>query len=204
MEEQQSPKEIYEQKKAERERQKQQQKKAHSQNESKTGNKMLTYVMWIVLAALVGYGLFVWIQKAGPQGEDLSVGYEIQGRQHVEQGADHPSYNSNPPSSGWHYASPARGGFYEEPLADEQVIHNLEHGDIWIAYHPDISDEALETLKTFAGQYVVVSPRAENEGDISLAAWGRVDTFDIENGVDEQRINDFIKRYDNRGPEKVR
>jgi len=85
------------------------------------------------------------------------------------------------------------------------VIHNLEHGDIWIAYHFDISGEAKEILESFAGQYVVVSPRFENEGDISLVAWGRVDTFDIENGViDKGRIKDFISRYYNRGPERVR
>jgi len=62
-----------------------------------------------------------------------------------------------------------------------------------------------DTLESFAGQYVVVSPRALNDGDISLVAWGRVDMFDIENGVvDEGRIKDFISQYDNRGPEKVR
>ena len=51
----------------------------------------------------------------------------------------------------------------------------------------------------------MVSPRPENEGDISLIAWGRVDTFNIKNSiVDEERITDFIRRYDNHGPEKVR
>ena len=90
-------------------------------------------------------------------------------------------------------------------MPDERVIHNLEHGDVWIAYHPDISDETKETLKSFAGQYVVVSPRLQNEGGVSLVAWGRIDTFDVENEpVDEGRIRDFIRRYDNRGPEKVR
>lgn len=76
---------------------------------------------------------------------------------------------------------------------------------IWIAYHPNLSDAAKEVLLSFAGRYVVVSSRGENEGDISLVAWGRVDTFNIEGDtVNEGRIKDFIKRYDNRGPENVR
>jgi len=172
---------------------------------AKMRKSITQYAIWLLIIVAIGYGIFLLAQTAGPDGEDFSTRYEIQGRDHIADGAVHPEYNSNPPSSGWHYASPARGGFYEELLPDEQVIHNLEHGDIWIAYHSDISGEAKEILESFAGRYVVVSPRFENEGDISLVAWGRVDTFDIENGViDEVRIKDFIKRYDNRGPEKVR
>lgn len=171
----------------------------------KTKRTITQYSIWILVVVAVLYGIFWLAQNAGPDGEDFSVAYDIQGRDHIREGADHPEYNSNPPSSGWHYSSPARGGFYEEPLPDEQVIHNLEHGDIWIAYHPDVSDEVKATLESFAGRYVVVSPRSENDGDISLVAWGRVDTFDVEDElVDQIRIQDFIKRYDNRGPEKVR
>lgn len=171
----------------------------------KTKKSFVRYSLWIVIVVAVGYGIFLLAQTAGPEGEDFSVAYSIQGRDHIADGATHPPYNSNPPSSGSHYTTTARGGFYEESLPDERVIHNLEHGDVWIAYHPDISDEAKETLESFAGQYVVVSPRRDNKGDISLVAWGRVDIFNVENGtVDEQRIRDFISRYDNRGPEKVR
>ncbi|MEX2013853.1 MAG: DUF3105 domain-containing protein [Parcubacteria group bacterium] len=166
---------------------------------------LMRYALWIVLLLVIGYGLFLLAQNAVPDGEDFSVAHSIQGQQHIDVGSSHPSYNSNPPSSGWHYVSPARGGFYNEMLPDEQVIHNLEHGDIWIAYHPGTSEEIRDMLESFAGQYVVVSPRTGNGGDISLVAWGRVDTFSAEDGiVDEGRIRDFIKRYDNRGPEKVR
>jgi len=159
----------------------------------------------VVFFVVVLYGIIFLVRLSAPQSDDFSTTFPIQGRQHIAVGEETKQYNSNPPSSGDHYGQTARGGFYDEPLADETVIHNLEHGDIWIAYHPKISSEAKETLKKFAGQYVVVSPRSQNDGNISLVAWGRVDTFDIENdAVDEHRIQDFISRYDNRGPEKVR
>lgn len=171
----------------------------------KTKKSLVRYGLRIIMVAVIGYSIFLLAQSAGPDGKDFSVAYSIQGRDHIADGETHPPYNSNPPSSGSHYAVPARGGFYEEFLPDEQAIHNLEHGDVWIAYRPGIGDNAKKTLKSFAGQYIVVSPRPENEGDVSLVAWGRVDTFDIENEfVDEGRIRDFIRRYDNRGPEKVR
>jgi len=197
------PKNDYEQKKQEREAVLE--KERLQVRRAKLQRSVTKYALWILVIAVVLYGTFLLVQSAGPDGEDFSVVYDIQSRDHIADGASHPEYNSNPPSSGWHYSSPARGGFYSESLPDEIVIHNLEHGDIWIAYHPDISDEAKNVLESFAGQYVVVSPRTENGGDISLVAWGRVDTFDIENDiVNEGRIRDFIKRYDNRGPEKVR
>jgi len=168
-------------------------------------NKIIKRSIWIVVIALALYGVFYFAQITGPQGEDFSISYEIQGREHIADGSSHPEYNSNPPSSGWHYESPAEGGFYSEALVDETVIHNLEHGDIWIAYQEDINEEVVEILKSFAGPYIVVSPREANTHDIALVAWGRVDAFDLdETGTLEQRISDFIKRYDNRGPEKVR
>lgn len=193
----------YEQKKQERELARE--KERAQVQRVKIQKSVTKYAIWLVVIVATGYGIFLLAQTAGPEGEDFSVAYDIQGREHIADGSTHPEYNSNPPSSGWHYASPARGGFYDEPLPDEQVIHNLEHGDIWIAYHPDLSQDIIDSLESFAGQYVVVSPRINNEGDISLVSWGRVDTFDVENGiVDEGRIRDFISRYDNRGPEKVR
>lgn len=193
----------YKSKKQERERVREEERKRAKME--KTKKSLMRYGLWIAVIAIVGYGLFLLARTAGPDGEDFSTKYDIQGRDHIANGAEHPSYNSNPPSSGWHYASPARGGFYDEPLPDEQVIHNLEHGDIWIAYHPRVSDEVKSILKKFAGRYVVVSPRSENEGDISLVAWGRVDTFSVENEIlDEKRVKDFISRYDNRGPENIR
>lgn len=193
----------YEIKKQERERARKEKYKGVQAEQVK--KSFLRYGIWAGIAVLVGYGVFLLMRATGPQGEDHSTAYDIQSREHIANGAVHPPYNSNPPSSGWHYVSPARTDFYNEPIPDESAIHNIEHGDIWIAYRPTISDETKSILKKFAGAYVLVSPRAENAGDISLVAWGRVDTFDIVGGVlDQERIQDFIRRYDNRGPEKVR
>ena len=172
---------------------------------ARTKKSLGRYGILFVALVFVGYGIILLARSAGPQGEDFSMAYPLQGRDHIAFGSTHPEYNSNPPSSGPHYEQPARGGFYNEVVDDETVVHNLEHGDIWIAYHPRVSNEVKSNLEKFAGRYVVVSPRSANKDDIALVAWGRVDTFTIESGVlDEGRIKNFIRRYDNRGPEKVR
>jgi len=139
-----------------------------------------------------------------PQGLDQSRAVEIQSRDHIAVGAEHLVYNSNPPVGGWHYGQTARRNFYDEKIPDEYIIHNLEHGDVWIAYHPRISTDAKKKLKRFLYSRVIITARPENNFDISLVAWGRVDGFNLEDGeFPKERIDDFIKRYKNKGTEKV-
>jgi hypothetical protein len=137
----------------------------------------------------------------------MSRAIPIQGREHIATGAAHEPYNSNPPTSGPHYDTPARPGFREEVIADENLVHSLEHGLIWIAYHPRVGESVREELRDFAGPFVVVTAREANETDIAIAMWGRLDTFNLDGGsLNEsaaQRIRDFINRYRGRGPEKI-
>lgn len=170
--------------------------------------KVIKTGLWILIpAALIG-GLIWWgFESANPQGEDKSVEFPNQGQEHIAEGAEHPAYNSNPPTSGWHYVTPARLGFYDEVLADETLVHNLEHGEIWISFTPSVSEEVKTKLKTLLGPRIIITKRDKNDTDIAISAWTRLDTFNLENGelTDEQvtRLTDFIKRWQNRGPEKV-
>ena len=160
-------------------------------------------IIFLIIGAL-GYLLYIGIKTQLPIGADMSVVYADQGRTHIQVGVAHPVYNSNPPSSGWHYANPADPGFYDTEIADEYIVHNLEHGDVWIAYRPGISDDIVVKLRAFASARTVIAPREANTTDIALVAWGNVDVFNIENKqLNETRIHDFIARYENRGPEKV-
>src|SRR3989344_3474582 len=54
--------------------------------------------------------------------------FENQGQTHIKRGESHTIYNSNTPTSGWHWLDPASWGVYNRPLVDEQAVHNLEHG----------------------------------------------------------------------------
>ncbi len=168
-------------------------------------SKSLWITVVVIVIALVGWGAFVLVGKNKPAGPDLSTFYPAQNREHIAEGSQAPGeYNSNPPSGGWHYPLTARKKFYDEPVADGYIIHNMEHGDVWIAYHPRIPQEIKEQLKKFAFAKIVISPREGNDMDIALVAWERVDKFNIEgNPFPEDRIRDFITRYRNRGPEKI-
>lgn len=131
------------------------------------------------------------------------VEFQSQGAAHVQPGSQHQPYNSNPPTSGPHYPQPAAWGIYENQLADETLVHNLEHGGIWISYKPDLLAEEKAKLNEIAGRYkskVVLEPRVQNETAVALAAWQRLKKLD---SVDEAAITEFIATYKNRGPERV-
>ncbi len=57
-----------------------------------------------------------------------------QGRNHVPAGTAE-KYNSNPPTSGPHYAQWEKPGIYSKVLPDGNLIHSLEHGYIVISYN---------------------------------------------------------------------
>lgn len=127
-----------------------------------------------------------------------------QGREHITT-VDHPAYNSNPPTSGPHFPEAAEWGFYKKEIADETLIHNLEHGGVWISYKPEVPEEVrrkLEAIYDKYGRKIIVTPRAKNDSDIALAAWNRLDKFNVADYSDE-RIEKFIKAFRNKGPEFV-
>jgi hypothetical protein len=68
---------------------------------------------------------------------------------HIEVGSPHDPYNSSPPTSGPHYSQQAAPGFYPAVLPVEQVVHNLEHGQVVIWYSPDSSEETITMIEDY-------------------------------------------------------
>lgn len=183
------------------------------------GNLRIPLVVWFLIPTLLIVGVGVWFLTKNPSvlGEKADTGkpvavsssvegtvdLDVVGREHIASGTSGSGYNSDPPSSGPHWPNPAKNGVYDDPLPDEQVIHSLEHGHVWIAYRPDVGDEVKNKLKEIVNDddwKVILTPREKNETKIALVAWGRVLKMDE---VDYNKIEDFIKTYRNRGPENT-
>lgn len=161
-------------------------------------------LVWLLVIGGIAAGS-VWAVKSTKKSEANKPGisYANQGNAHITPGTEHPPYNSNPPTSGPHWASPAAWGVYDQALPDEQFIHNLEHGGIWISYKDPQDQDLVGKLKDIAGQYtikVILTPRPQNDEKIAVAAWGRLLKLDQ---FDRGQILDFIKTYINKGPEDV-
>ena len=134
---------------------------------------------------------------------DNSVAYPVQGQDHVQPGDGHPAYNSNPPTSGWHYPQDAPLGVYTDPLADETLVHNLEHGHIWLSYRDADGQDALNLLREIQSRYpqhVIVTARPQNDSRIAAAAWGRLLTLEE---LDADQLYAFVLRHRNRAPENI-
>lgn len=168
--------------------------------------KIIWWLFAVVILAAVIYAIWLWAWSQAPQSEDFSRQFEELPANHVQAGTAVNGYNSNPPTSGPHWPNPLARGVYDEEQPDEPIVHNLEHGEIWISYHPRIPAEAVQELEKTARRYgkVIMTPRSKNDTDIALVGWGRLDAFDLEGGqLDTTRVSDFIKRYSNKGPELV-
>lgn len=136
-----------------------------------------------------------------PDGPGMKL--ETQGSTHIESGQSHPSYNSIPATSGWHYdrpLAPVRWGIHTEFVSDEYRVHNLEHGGIGIHYNcPDGCDELVRQLADIVelgrdeGMKILLSPYPGMETTIALTAWTFIDKFDV---FDRDRITDFINTHE--------
>jgi hypothetical protein len=86
-------------------------------------------------------------------------------------------YDSSPPRGGNHsqYWANCNGDVYDHQIANENAVHMLEHGAVWITYNPaTLPSSELTTLKTYVtGQdHLALSPYAGLRTPISLQAWG--------------------------------
>ena len=129
--------------------------------------------------------------------------FKTQGQEHIADKASHPAYNSNPPTSGWHYDHAYATGVYTDEKEDEVLVHNLEHGHIWIAYKPDLNPETVKQLRDMAYRFrsqIIMAPRPKNDVPIALGAWEyqlKLQSFDLD------KILGFIKAHRGKGPEDV-
>lgn len=167
--------------------------------------RRLTIYGGIAVLAVAVAGLIAWAAVRprsagpGPLGEKIPG----QGLAHIQLGQPHPPYNSNPPTSGWHTPQTARWGAHRTEVPDEIVLHNLEHGGIWISYKDPKDTELIEKLEALVSRYrskVILTPRPRNDSPIAVAAWERLMKLDV---YDEQRIVAFINAFKNKGPERV-
>lgn len=114
-------------------------------------------------------------------------------------------YSTVPPTSGRHWGAWSDCGFYNHPLPDELLGHNLEHGNIIVSYilgtDAEVAAlraavEAIPMAKEFA---IVRRYEAIPEGMVALTTWGVLDRM---RGVDPARIARFFADFPgNTGPE---
>jgi len=102
-------------------------------------------------------------------------------------------YEQIPPTGGVHRGAWQNCGFYDAYIANENGVHALEHGAVWITYDPDLPQDDIDVLRSKAEeQFVLVSPYPGMEAPVVASVWGKQIML---NGVNDDRLDPFIRQY---------
>jgi hypothetical protein len=87
---------------------------------------------------------------------------------------------SNPPTYGPHHPLPLPTGVYTTPQDDADLVHNLEHGHVWVSYNPALIGANLTSLQVLVQSFgpkvgVILTPRPQDPTMIALASWAHLE-----------------------------
>ena len=108
------------------------------------------------------------------------------------------TYAQIPPAGGPHNPVQQNCGIYDQPVRNENAVHSLEHGAVWITYRPDLPAADVERLRSLARghSHVLLSPYPELPAPVVASAWGvqlKVDS------ASDGRLGLFINKYERVG-----
>jgi hypothetical protein len=155
----------------------------------------------VIFLVLVGYQ--VYQLKKPPKGGDphndipslkATKTFDYVGAQHT---TDPVHYAQTPPAGGKHDPTWDKCGMaYDAPPRNENAVHDLEHGTVWITYRPGLDPadvQSLETqLKTVPGGKWMLSPYPGLPAPVVVTVWNA--QLDLR-GADDPRLPVFLKFY---------
>ncbi|GAA5182489.1 hypothetical protein GCM10023322_19600 [Rugosimonospora acidiphila] len=104
------------------------------------------------------------------------------------------NYPQSPPVGGTHNYNWERcqGDVYPDQIPNENAVHALEHGAVWVTYNPSLPKDEVDQLasKVRGNDFMLMSPYPGLDKPISLQAWGFQLKLDHAN---DPRIDQFIK-----------
>jgi Protein of unknown function (DUF3105) len=183
-----------------------------------------------VVAALAVAGvLFAAVGRGGAAPDEASVRADLQAAgcklqavkaqpgRHSLTADGTAKWNTDPPTNGPHFGFDASGnvgtvvwGAYDEPLQLARVVHNLEHGGVYIFYGDEVSDSVVDQLRGFYDDHkngTLVAPYPKLGDKVALGAWvaegeeakgylAKCATFD------EAAFSSFFDAFQFKGPER--
>jgi Protein of unknown function (DUF3105) len=128
------------------------------------------------------------------------------------------TWNTDPPTSGPHFGFDANQnlgtviwGAYDEPVQLARLVHNLEHGGIYILYGDKVRDPVIAQLRAFYDDHengTVLAPLPKLGNQIALGAWNLYDDGTEKaylakcRTFDEPAYSSFFSAFQFKGPER--
>jgi hypothetical protein len=106
------------------------------------------------------------------------------------------SYADSPPMGGNHSPvwADCTGTVYTRPVANENAVHSLEHGAVWVTYRPGLAAAGVAALQALVQgrDYTLMSPYPSLDRSVSVQSWGyQLKTDDPA----DPRIKRFVTTY---------
>jgi hypothetical protein len=106
------------------------------------------------------------------------------------------NYPQNPPAGGDHNPTWLNCGIYDSPVPNENAVHDLEHGAVWITYRPDLSSKDVSKLKSIVRKktkgFITLTPYPNLPAPVVASAWGKQVVL---TGASDKRLGLFIDKY---------
>ncbi|MGY6025174.1 DUF3105 domain-containing protein [Streptomyces spinosirectus] len=175
-------------------------------------NRILTVAASVVVVAGLAVG-GVYVVKSQDDGKkDTASDSKAQGSGHFVTGADGVrtwtgklarnhvqttvKYPMHPPVGGDH--NPVwlncNGDVYTKAVKDENAVHALEHGAVWVTYTDKAAKKDVSALAAKVKQtpYSLMSPYADQSSPIELSAWGH--QLGVKS-ADDPKVAKFFETY---------
>jgi hypothetical protein len=145
----------------------------------------------VVVLAAAGVVTAVLVNRPAPPSLDAVQTFDYAGLNHVSEPV---TYEQTPPAGGPHYDVWLNCGVYDAPVQNENAVHSLEHGAVWITYRPDLPAEQVDELKqAVAGEtYTVLSPYPDLPSPVVLSAWNNQLAVD---SAEDPRVEAFLAKF---------
>jgi len=106
------------------------------------------------------------------------------------------TYPQSPPVGGVHSPVWQNCGIYDQPVANENAVHSLEHGGVWISYRPDLPAADVQKLRALVRghTHALLSPYPNLPAPVVATAWGL--QVQVPSASDA-RLPLFIFKYEN-------
>jgi len=158
-------------------------------------NKTYIIVGAVIVAFVAGFIALVVLdsrQQAGssPPGEVET--YDVgPANEHTDGDVD---YEQTPPTGGEHNPIWQNEGFYDAPVRDENAVHTMEHGAVWITFSSDLPQDQKDQIRQLVeGQTcVVASPHPDLPTPVVASAWGKQLTLE---SADSPDLEQFVRAY---------
>jgi hypothetical protein len=186
-------------------------REARRANQKKQNLRRILAFGSLAIIFIIGVALW-WPQTdQGPMGQE----FEVVTADHVAEGQDPGPYNSNPPTSGQHYAAEYDAGFFHPGDPETLVsypagylVHNLEHGYVIFWYNCEVlasgaectslQDSIAAVMEDADNWKVIAFPWGSIDVPVVMTTWGRMLEMDE---FDPALAMEFVQRNRNEAPE---